>query len=86
VDTLSVLAEAAPIGIPVEDRETAGRYIAAIMAGDRQASGDPGLAAWRTRQLWGQSGAEYGAITTGPYARQDQAALRIAWSLRRVIR
>jgi hypothetical protein len=78
VDTLSVVEEVAPTGIPVADREAASRYIAAIVSLDRRARGDAGFAAWRTRQLWDQFGAEYAAVATGPYARHGQAALRIA--------
>jgi hypothetical protein len=78
VDTLTAVAEAAPIGIPVEHRDAASRYIAAIVASDARASADPRFAALRTRQLWEQFGREHAAVATGPYARHGQAALRIA--------
>jgi hypothetical protein len=78
MDTLSVVEAGVWVGIPVEDRESANRYIAAIVARDRHALADPGFAAWRTRQLWAQFGAEYRAAATGTYARRGGAALRIA--------
>ena len=78
MDTISVVADAAPIAISVEDREAASRYIAAIVARDRHASDDPAFAAWRTRDLWHRFGAEYRTVATGPYARHGHGALRIA--------
>ena len=77
MDTLSVVAEEAPIDLPV-DRTAATRYIAAIVARDRLASHDTHFAAWRARQLWDQFCADYQAAATGPYARCGGDALRIA--------
>ncbi len=78
MNTLRAIAESAPIDIPPEAREAASLYIAAIVGRDRHASDDPGFAAWRTRELWEQFGAEYRGVASGPYARRGHAALRIA--------
>jgi hypothetical protein len=78
VDTLSVVVDEAPVGLPVDDREAASRYIAAIVARDRRAAADARFAAWRAHQLWDRFWVEYEAVATGPYARHGGAALRIA--------
>jgi hypothetical protein len=78
VETIHAVADPTPDGIPAEDCVAASRYIAAIVARDPRAAGDPGFAARLTRQLWDRFGIEHRSIASGPYARQGHVALRIA--------
>jgi hypothetical protein len=66
------------IDIPADQYDVARQYIAAIVARDRRAGLDLPYSRRLSTSLWNQFFAEYVRVSSGPYARRDREALRIA--------